>query len=47
MTSFPSIRTHDGTVLARDSHTGVVASGRTVDEAVAGLRRLLSEMGAA
>lgn len=36
------IRTHDGTVLARDPATGIVASGCSLDEAVAELRRLLS-----
>lgn len=41
--SLASIRTHDGTVLARDLATGIVASGRSLDEAVAELRRLLSQ----
>lgn len=41
--SLTSIRTHDGTVLAREPATGIVASGRTLDEAVAELRRLLSQ----
>lgn len=38
--AFVSIRTVDGTVIARDPMTGVVASGRTLDEAYAELRRL-------
>ncbi len=42
-----SIRTHDGNVLARDPVTGIVASGRTLDEAYAELRRLLSTKEAA
>ena len=41
MTSFTFIRTEDGTVIARDPFTGAVASGRTLDEAFAELRRLL------
>ncbi len=40
--SLTSIRTHDGTFLARDPITGIVASGRSLDEAVAELRRLHS-----
>lgn len=40
MTAFISIRTQDGTVLARDPNTGQIASGRTLDEAYAELRRL-------
>lgn len=41
MTSaFTHIRTADGTVIARDPETGVVVSGRTLDEAFAELRRL-------
>ena len=43
MTSFPHIITEDGTVLARDPATGIVASGRTLGEAVAELQRLLSQ----
>lgn len=43
MTSaFTHIHTHDGTVLARCPRTGVIASGRTLDEAVAELRRLIA-----
>jgi hypothetical protein len=38
--AFLSIRTQDGTVLVRDLVTGQIASGRTLDEAVAELRRL-------
>jgi hypothetical protein len=34
--------THDGTIIARDPISGVVASGRTLDEAFAELRRLTS-----
>ncbi|MDH4992075.1 hypothetical protein QEZ48_14740 [Aquamicrobium lusatiense] len=41
--SLTSIRTHDGTVLARDPTTGIVASGKSLDKAVAELRRLLSQ----
>lgn len=40
--AFISIRTQDGTVLARDRLTGIVASGRSLDEAFAELRRLLA-----
>lgn len=40
--AFISIVTADGTVLARDPLTGVVASGRSLDEAFAELRRLLA-----
>ncbi|MGB3897018.1 MAG: hypothetical protein WA973_00510 [Mesorhizobium sp.] len=40
--AFTHIRTADGTVLARDPITGVVASGRTLDEAFAELRRLVA-----
>lgn len=43
--AFTHIRTADGTVLARDSITGVVASGRTLDEAFAELRRLVAIKG--
>lgn len=39
MTTLPHIRTPDGTVLARCPRTGVVASGRTLDEAVDRLQR--------
>jgi hypothetical protein len=39
--AFISIRTQDGTVLARDPLTGLIASGRTLDEAFAELRRLV------
>jgi len=43
MTSgFVTIATQDGTWLARDPHTGIVASASTLLEAVAELRRLLS-----
>ena len=38
--AFIATITHDGHVLARDPLTGVVASGRTLDEAFAELRRL-------
>jgi hypothetical protein len=40
---FPFIRTADGTFIAHDPKTGLAASGRNVDQAVAELRRLLSE----
>lgn len=42
MTSFTFIITEDGTILARDPFTGAVASGRTLDEAFAVLRRILT-----
>ena len=38
--AFIATITHDGHVLARDPVTGVVVSGRTLDEAFAELRRL-------
>lgn len=41
MTSLPHIVTQDGTILARCPHTGAIASGRTLDEAAAELRRLI------
>jgi hypothetical protein len=41
------VATQDGTYLVRDTRTGVTASGRTLDEALAELRRLLSERQAA
>ena len=42
MTSFTFIITEDGTILVRDPFTGAVASGRTLNEAFAELRRLLA-----
>jgi len=42
MSGFPCIRTSDGTVIVRDPETGLTASGRSVVEALAELRRLLS-----
>lgn len=39
--AFISICTQDGTILARDPLTGLIASGRTLDEAFAELRRLV------
>lgn len=39
MSPLSCIRTPDGTVLARCPRTGVVASGRTLDEAVDRLQR--------
>lgn len=43
MTSaFTHIRTADGTVIACDPDTGLIASGRTLDEAFAELRRLVA-----
>jgi hypothetical protein len=42
MTAFIATITHDGTILARDPVTGVVASGGTLDEAFSELRRLLA-----
>lgn len=44
---FPYVRTEDGTVLVRDPESGIAVSGRTLAEAVAELRRLLSERRAA
>lgn len=44
---FPCIRTADGTVIVRDPRTGLSASGPTVAEALAELRRLLTEREAA
>jgi hypothetical protein len=41
MSAFISIRTQDGSILARDPDTGLIASGRTLDEAFAELRRLV------
>ena len=41
MSAFISIRTQDGTVIARCPRTNVIASGRTLDEAFAELRRLI------
>jgi hypothetical protein len=40
MSAFTHIITQDGSVLARDPFTGQIASGRTLDEAFAELRRL-------
>jgi len=42
MSGYPCIRTSDGTVIVRDPKTGMTASGRSVVEALAELRRLLS-----
>jgi len=42
MSGYPCIRTTDGTVIVRDPNTGMTASGRTVVEALAELRRLLA-----
>lgn len=42
-----TIRTADGTVLVRDSRSGLVASGRTLADAIAELQRLLSRRQAA
>jgi len=42
MTSIICTRTEDGTVIAFDPATGLSASGRTVAEATAELRRLIS-----
>lgn len=39
---FPCIRTADGTVIVRDPKSGLAASGRSLVEALAELRRLLS-----
>jgi hypothetical protein len=39
--AFIATITHDGIILAGDPVTGMVASGRTLDEAFAELRRLL------
>lgn len=40
--TFTVLITADGTAIARDPVTGLTASGRLVDDAVAKLRRLLS-----
>nr|WP_292770375.1 YdaS family helix-turn-helix protein [Mesorhizobium sp.] len=37
---YTSITTEDGTVIVRDSVTGRTASGRTLEEALADLRRM-------
>jgi hypothetical protein len=42
MSAFISIRTQDGSILARDPDTGLIASGRTLDEAFAELRRRIA-----
>lgn len=42
MSGYPCIRTADGTVIVRDPKTRMTASGRSVVEALAELRRLLS-----
>lgn len=42
MSAFISIRTQDGVVLACDPETGLIASGRSLVEAEAELRRLLA-----
>jgi len=39
---FSTIRTADGTVIVRDPASGLAASGPTVAEAMAELRRLLA-----
>lgn len=39
---FPAIRTADGTCIVHDPKTGLAASGRTLVEALAELRRLLA-----
>lgn len=36
------VRIHDGTVIVRDTRTGLTASGITLAEALAELRRLLT-----
>ena len=46
-TSFRYVRTEDGTVIALDPETGISVSGRTLAEAIAELRRLLSARRAA
>lgn len=47
LNAIQSVRTQDGTVIVYDPMTGTSASGRTLDEAMAELRRLLSERQAA
>jgi hypothetical protein len=42
MTLFTHTTTSDGTVIAYDPVTGTSASGPTIDEALAELRRLLA-----
>ena len=42
LNAFQTLRTEDGTVIAYDPATGTVASGKTRDDAVAELRRLLA-----
>jgi hypothetical protein len=41
MSAFTHVLTQDGTLLARDPRSGLIASGRTLDEAFAELRRLV------
>lgn len=43
---FPAIRTADGTVIVRDPKSGLAASGRSLVEALAELRRLLAHSAA-
>ena len=47
MSAFITITTLDGTVIDTDPDTGLSASGRSLVEAVAELRRLLSTTEAA
>lgn len=42
MSAFISNCTQDGTWIVRDPDTGLIASGRTLDEAFAELRRLVA-----
>lgn len=44
---FPCIRTADGTVIVRDPKSGLASSGRSLVEALADLRRLISAKEAA
>lgn len=47
MSGFPCIRTEDGTVIVHDPKSGHAVSGRSLVEALAELRRLLSAKEAA
>ncbi|WP_189379557.1 MULTISPECIES: hypothetical protein [unclassified Mesorhizobium] len=47
MTAFTSVRTADGTVIARDPLSGLTVSGTTQAGALAELRRLLAMKDAA
>lgn len=40
---FVITRTHDGTVIANDPRTGLSMSGKSVVQAIDGLRRLIDQ----